>query len=115
QKFISFKDHGKIKWKTQNGAITQHYKGLRKEAILPWTFTSGGMPVAIVDDTVFDRLKKDLNPKIQKEPIYIGIDIKDEKNIEKANDIFHTLGFDEIWTYNSLYEMVKTQKQLYGL
>ncbi|RWR12571.1 ABC transporter permease [Siminovitchia fortis] len=115
QKFISFKDYGKIKWKTQNGAITQHYKGLRKEVILPWTFTSGGMPVAIVDDTVFDRLKKDLNPKIQKEPIYIGIDIKDEKNIEKANDIFRTLGFDEIWTYNSLYEMVKTQKQLYGL
>jgi bacitracin transport system permease protein len=114
QKFMSFKNQGKIKWKTQNETITQHYKGLRKEHILSWPFTSG-FPVAIVDDTVFNRLKKDLNPKIQKEPVYIGIDIKDEKNIKKANDIFETLGFNEIPTYNSLYEMISSQKKMMGL
>ncbi|GIN21480.1 ABC transporter permease [Siminovitchia fordii] len=115
QKFISFKDRGTVKWKTQNGTIMQNYKGMRKEQVISWTFTSGGLPVAIVDDTVFNRLKKDLNPKIQKEPIYIGIDIKDEKELEKANDIFNTLNFNEVWTYNSLYEMINSQKQLYGL
>ncbi|HBZ08854.1 MAG TPA: bacitracin ABC transporter permease [Bacillus bacterium] len=115
QKFISFKDRGTVKWKTQNGTIMQNYKGMRKEQVISWTFTSGGLPVAIVDDTVFNRLKKDLNPKIQKEPIYIGIDIKDEKELGKANDIFNTLNFNEVWTYNSLYEMINSQKQLYGL
>ncbi|GIN91632.1 bacitracin export permease protein BceB [Siminovitchia terrae] len=115
KKFISFKDQGTIKWKTQNETIMQNYKGMRKERIISWTFTSGGLPVAIVDDTVFNRLKKDLNPKIQKEPVYIGIDLKDDKDIEKANDIFKTLGFDEIGTYHSLYEMISTQKQLFGL
>ncbi|MBD8005428.1 ABC transporter permease [Bacillus norwichensis] len=115
KKFISFKDQGTIKWKTQNETIMQNYKGMRKERIISWTFTSGGLPVAIVDDTVFNRLKKDLNPKIQKEPVYIGVDLKDDKDIEKANDIFKTLGFDEIGTYHSLYEMISTQKQLFGL
>ena len=45
--------------------------------------------VAIVDQTVFDRLKKDIDPKIQNEYLrYIGIDIKDEDELEKANDVF---------------------------
>lgn len=115
EKFISFKNQGTIKWKTQSETIAQNFKGLRKEHLISWTFTSGGLPVAVVDDTTFNRLKKDLNPKIQKEPLYIGIDLKDDKDIEKANDIFKTLGFDETWTYNSLYEMISTQKQLFGL
>ncbi len=115
EKFISFKDQGTIKWKTQNETIAQNYKGMRKEQIISWTFTSGGLPTAVVDDTMFNRLKKDLNPEIQKEPLYIGIDLKDDKDVEKANDIFKTLGFDEVWTYNSLYEMISTQKQLFGL
>ncbi|VEF46199.1 ABC transporter permease [Bacillus freudenreichii] len=115
QKFVPFKDQGIIKWTMPNGTITQNYKGMRKEHLLSWTFTNGGMPVAIVDETVFNRLKKELDPDIQTHPIYIGIDIKDKKDIEKANDIFNFLGFDENGTYHSLYEMVKTQKQLFGL
>ena len=38
------------------------------------------MPSSIVDETIFERLKKDVDPTIQKESsIYIGIDIKDEQ------------------------------------
>lgn len=116
QKFISFKETGEIKWKTKNESIPQHFKGLRKEHILSWYFTSGGLPVAIVDDTVFKRLKQDLNPDIQKESsIYIGIDLKDEKDIEKANNIFNTLEFNETAAQDSLFNMLSTQKQTIGL
>lgn len=116
KKFISFKETGEIKWKTKNESISQHFKGLRKEHILPWYFTSGGLPVAIVDDTVFNRLKQDLNPDIQQEySIYIGIDLKDEKDIEKANNIFDTLEFNETAAQDSLFNMLSTQKQTIGL
>lgn len=115
QKFMSFKDQGKINWITPNETISQNFKGLRKEHILSWNFTNGGLPVAIVDDTVFSRLKKDLNPDIQKEStVYIGIDIQDKGKIKKANTIFNQLGFNEIQSYDSLYEMISNQKKMFG-
>lgn len=115
-KFMSFKESGEIEWNMANGeTVSQNYKGLRKEYILSWYFTNGGLPIAIVDDSVFNRLKKDLNPDIQKDPIYIGIDIKDKANIEKANDLFKKLGYDEIAAYDSRYEMIRNQREAIGL
>ncbi|MBM7714582.1 ABC transporter permease [Siminovitchia sp. FSL H7-0308] len=114
-RFVSFKDTGEIEWNMQNETIPQTFKGLEKEYVLSLNFTAGGLPTAIVDDSVFNRMKQNLNPDIQKESVYIGIDIQDKKEIEKANDIFHQLGFHKAETYYSLNDMIKSQKQLFGL
>ena len=77
QKFMSLKDSGQIELKGKHEVIPLNYLGLKKDFIISYYFTSGGLPVAIVDETVFERLKNDVNPAIQKESsIYIGIDIK---------------------------------------
>lgn len=38
------------------------YKGLREEFLVSYTFTSGGMPAVIVDDSLFQQLNKDKDP-----------------------------------------------------
>ncbi|QCJ41041.1 ABC transporter permease [Bacillus sp. S3] len=116
QKFMSLKDSGQIELKGQKETISQKYTGLEQEFILPYNFTNGGLPVAIVDETIFQRLKNDLNLEIQKEStLYIGINIKNEANISKANDIFQEMTFSENSTNFSRLEMSNNQKQNMGL
>ncbi|MGE7593280.1 FtsX-like permease family protein [Peribacillus frigoritolerans] len=113
---ISLKDSGKIELKGKNEVIPQTYIGLNDDAFLSYYFTSGGLPVAIVDQTIFDRLKKDIDPKIQKvSSVNIGIDVKDEAELEKANDLFNNVSFKEEHVNDSQLEMFNTQKKNMGL
>ncbi|MDR7237602.1 ABC transporter permease [Neobacillus drentensis] len=113
QKFMPLKSAGQIELKGKNEVIPQKYLGLRKEYIVSNYFTSGS-PVAIVDDTIFERLKKDLNPDIQKEStLYIGIELQDEANLEEANDLFQKMNFNG--KNDSLLEMSNNQKRSMGL
>lgn len=116
EKMMSLEDSGQIELQGQKETISQKYIGLEKEFIIPFNFTNGGLPVAIVDVTIFERLKKDLDPEIQKEfSLYIGIDIKDETKIEEANDIFQDLTNSESPPNFSRLEMSNNQKQVMGL
>ncbi|MEC0088977.1 ABC transporter permease [Paenibacillus macquariensis] len=116
QKFMSLKKTGSIELKGQHEVIPQQFIGLNKDTVVSWYFTDGGIPVAIVDKTVFERLKNDINPSIQKKSsIYIGIDLKDRSNIKKADDIFRELGFSKNKDYDSQLEMMTQQKQNMGL
>ncbi|MFD2446956.1 ABC transporter permease [Bacillus sp. CGMCC 1.16607] len=116
EKMMSLKASGQIEFIGIKETIPQKYKGLEKEFIVPYNFTSGGLPVAIVDETIFQRLKKDLDPKIQQaSSLYIGIDIKDEANIKKANEIFQKLAISEKPGNFSRLEMSNNQKQIMGL
>ncbi|MFJ7928731.1 FtsX-like permease family protein [Peribacillus sp. NPDC096448] len=116
EKVISLKDSGKIELKGKNEVIPQTYMGLNDDTFLPYYITSGGLPVAIVDQTIFDRLKKDADPKIQKvSSVNIGIDVKDEAELEKANDLFSKLNFKEEHVNESQLEMFNTQKKNMGL
>ncbi|PRS44389.1 bacitracin ABC transporter permease [Bacillus sp. RJGP41] len=116
EKVISLKDSGKIELKGKNEVIPQTYIGLNDDTFLSYYFTSGGLPVAIVDQTIFDRLKKDINPKIQKvSSVNIGIDVKDEAELEKANDLFKRMSFKEEHVNDSQLEMFNTQKKNMGL
>ncbi|MGE7647565.1 FtsX-like permease family protein [Peribacillus frigoritolerans] len=113
---ISLKDSGKIELKGKNEVIPQTYIGLNDDTFLSYYFTSGGLPVAIVDQTIFDRLKKDIDPKIQKvSSVNIGIDVKDEAELEKANDLFNNMSFKEEHVNDSQLEMFNTQKKNMGL
>ncbi|WP_100401337.1 FtsX-like permease family protein [Bacillus sp. FJAT-42315] len=116
KKFMPLKDNGKIGLKGKNNVITQNYIGLNEDFVASFYFTAGGLPVLIVDDTIFERLKKDLDPTIQKESsIYIGIDIKDKANIKKANDLFQTFSSSEQGINHSQLEMASSQKSTMGL
>ncbi|WP_454861598.1 FtsX-like permease family protein [Peribacillus frigoritolerans] len=116
EKVISLKDSGKIELKGKNEVIPQTYIGLNDDTFLSYYFTSGGLPVAIVDQKIFDRLKKDIDPKIQKvSSVNIGIDVKDEAELEKANDLFKRMSFKEEHVNDSQLEMFNTQKKNMGL
>ncbi|MGV4964767.1 bacitracin ABC transporter permease, partial [Priestia aryabhattai] len=79
-------------------------------------FTGGGMPAAIVDDAVFNELKQNADPSIQKESsVYTGIDISNEDNLPKANELFGEIKFSDNSLNNSRIEMIRSQKQNMGL
>ncbi len=114
QKFMTLKDSGEISLLGKSENISQKYLGLNKDFIIPYYFTGGGLPVAIVDESIFERLKKDLNPEIQMESnIYIGIDLNDDENLEKANKLFQEFTFTG--RNDSQLEMSTNQKINMGL
>lgn len=115
QKVLSMKDEGSIEWIGQNEVIPHRYVGLEKEAILSWYFTGGGLPVAIVDEQVFQQLANDSKPDLQKETsIYIGIDIEDAAHLERANELFIDM-FSGIRSYDSRILMSSEQRMNMGL
>ena len=116
QKFMSLKDSGPIELKGQNETVPLQYLGLKKDFVISGYFTNGGQPIAIVDETVFDRLRKDVNPEIQKESsLFIGITLKDEANLEKSNDIFKKMNVNDDNSFSSRLEISNTQKNMMGL
>ncbi|MDF1996139.1 FtsX-like permease family protein [Peribacillus frigoritolerans] len=116
EKVMSLKDSGKIELKGKNEVIPQTYMGLNDDTFVSDYFTSGGLPVAIVDQTIFDRLKKDIDPKIQKvSSVNIGIDVKDEAELKKANDLFKRMSFKEEHVNDSQLENFTNQKKNMGL
>ncbi|PJN89434.1 ABC transporter permease [Bacillus sp. mrc49] len=116
EKVMPLKDSGKVEWKGKHEVIPQTYMGLNDESILPYYFTNGGMPVGIVDDAIFNRLKKDIDPEIQKiSSINIGIDIQDEAKIPAANETFKKMNFNEKHIQESQLETFDHQKKNMGL
>ncbi|MEH7418174.1 ABC transporter permease [Neobacillus drentensis] len=116
QKFMSLKESGRIELKGQTETIPLHYLGLKKDFVISGYFTNGGQPIAIVDESVFERLKKDLNPSIQKKTsLFVGFTLKDESQLEKANLVYQDLSFNENDLYSSRLEISNTQKKNMGL
>ncbi|MGG3913840.1 FtsX-like permease family protein [Rossellomorea vietnamensis] len=116
QKLMPLHDSGmtELKGKTKN--IKLKYLGMQDEYPISGWFTGFGSPAVIVDDHVFQELKKDLDPEIQRESsLYIGVNIEKEKDVKKANDLFHHLNLVERWGNASQYDMKAEQKQSMGL
>ncbi|PFG04213.1 ABC transporter permease [Bacillus sp. es.034] len=116
QKLMPLHDSGmtELKGKTKN--IKLKYLGMQDEYPISGWFTGFGSPAVIVDDHVFQQLKKDLDPEIQRESsLYIGVNIEKEKDVKKANDLFHELNLIERWGNASQYDMKAEQKQSMGL
>ncbi|MBO0991865.1 ABC transporter permease [Bacillus sp. SD088] len=113
---MSFKTKGNIEWIGQKETIQQRYIGLEDKTIIPYNFTSGGLPTAIVKDTVFQRLKNDLNPDIQMDSsLFIGINLKDNEKLAEANDLFQSLDFSENSQNLSQLQVSINQKLSMGL
>ncbi|MGG7621162.1 FtsX-like permease family protein [Bacillus coreaensis] len=115
-KFMALDDSGNIEFHSKSETIPLDYIGLRDEFIVSWYFTNGGQPVAIVDDTLFATLQQDFDPEVQREStVFIGIEMKKEKSIQQANDLYLDLGLDENYMNDSQLQMSTDQKQLMGL
>ena len=116
QKVMPMKDSGKIELLGSTLKYEQYFIGLDKKSILSWQFTSGGVPTAIVKDSVFEALKKDLDPSIQMElSTYIGIDVNSKEQLKQANDIFIQLGLHENRMSDSQFDMLTRNKTMMGL
>jgi bacitracin transport system permease protein len=116
QKFLRFKPNGLVQLSTQNTVIPLTYSGIEEQSYISRRFSMGNLPVAVVDDSVFQRLKQDLDPKIQgKSSLYIGIDIVNEKEREKANQLFHEVELDEQASRESRQDMASEAKNRMGL
>ncbi|MCH1626519.1 FtsX-like permease family protein [Ferdinandcohnia quinoae] len=113
-KFMSLKDSGNIELIGKSEAIPQKYLGMKDAFYVSYYFTSGGLPTAIVDESVFEQLKNDINPAIQLESsTYIGIDIENKAELEQANEIYNKIKFSS--KSDSRLEMSKNQKMNMGL
>lgn len=115
QKFMSFKDSGIVKLLTKNETISLNYMGLDKPTVVSYIFSSGGLPTAIVDDTIFDQLQKNVDESIQSEySLYLGVDVKNDEN-EKANAIFHENELNSKNNNISRLDMIQNQRANMGL
>jgi len=116
QQFMAIQTTGDIELIGPKHSFKQKLIGLDKEAYVSYYYASGGLPTAIVDQTVFDKLVQDLDPKIQKKTnVYLGIDIVDPNAVDQANQIFKSLGISEETGNLSQTEMVFNQKSNMGL
>lgn len=113
QRFMPLKDSGPIELEGQKEVIPLKYTELKKDHIVSIYFTFSS-PVAIVDETIFTQLKNNLNPDIQRESsLYIGIVLKDETKLGKANDKFQQMEFKG--DSGSRLEISNHEKRVLGL
>ncbi|WP_340002516.1 ABC transporter permease [Oceanobacillus sp. FSL K6-0127] len=116
EQFISLKESGEVAFVTPNGEIKQNFLGLREGTILPYNFTGGGLPTAIVDSTIFEKLVQDMDPEIQNQPpIYIGINIEDQSDLAQADEIFQSLELQDEGSNLSQLASLQNQKSTMGL
>lgn len=81
---------------------------MKKDHLISYRFTAGGMPVAVVSQNVFEQLDQNKDPKLQLENNqYIAINVNDEKHVEQANDIFTSLKMGD----DSMSQLASAQQQ----
>ncbi|MFV5962728.1 FtsX-like permease family protein [Bacillus sp. AK25] len=81
---------------------------MKKDYLISYNFTFGGLPVAVVSQSVFDQLDQLKDPKLQIENNqYHAVNIKDDQNLEQANDVFTSLKLGD----NSMSQLASAQQQ----
>ncbi|WP_144471367.1 ABC transporter permease [Bacillus safensis] len=81
---------------------------MKRDYLISYNFTFGGLPVAVVSQDVFEQLDKQKDPKLQLENSqYIAVNIKDDKNLEQANSVFTSLKLGD----NSMSQLASAQQQ----
>ncbi|MFN2744860.1 MULTISPECIES: FtsX-like permease family protein [Bacillus] len=114
QTMMVFKDSGTIQVKSRQETASLNFVGIRKEFLLSYEFTSGGLPAVVVDDALFQRLNDNKDPNLQQEPsLFIGINLKNEDQLQQANKLFAKVNQSD--RHLSLLDERTSQKAIYGL
>ncbi|HEO8420650.1 FtsX-like permease family [Mycobacteroides abscessus subsp. abscessus] len=115
EKFMKLKSKGSISILVNGDSLSLNYLGLKDLHIIPYSFTSGGLPTVIVDSSVFDLLEKNMDESIQSPSnIYIGIHINKDHEIAAANKLYQQLSLENSSSI-SRYDRIQTQKEMMGL
>ncbi|MGG1514446.1 ABC transporter permease [Paenibacillus oryzisoli] len=113
---VNFHKGGITQILTPTTSVPLTYIGIEKQAFVSWHFSSSSLPVAIVDDATFQLLKQNLDPSIQRNAsVYLGIDVADAKNLEKANQLFHSFYDKDRSGYGSRLDMAAESRNRMGL
>ncbi|MGG4489377.1 FtsX-like permease family protein [Metabacillus idriensis] len=116
QKFMPLDESGTVTLLGKTTKFPQTYLGMEKDSPVSWYFTSGGMPTAIVDDSVFKQLKKDMNPDVQlPTSTYTAVELADQEEVKEANTIFTSLKLGENAPNDSQLEVLNSQKRNMGM
>lgn len=115
ESFMTF-NKGKFTVKGKTTSIDLEFVGFEERNVLPLRLTNGGLPVAVVDDTVYQQLASDLDPEVTNEfSKSIGIDIEERDDLQKANDIFHELDIAKWAAHESQLDSFTEQKKMMGM
>ncbi|MFP3420096.1 ABC transporter permease [Bacillus sp. SIMBA_154] len=107
RKFMPIKSSGDVKLLIKK-PINLKVIDMKKDHLISYRFTAGGLPVAVVSQSVFEQLDQNKDPKLQLDNNqYISINVKDEKNLEQANDVFTSLKLGD----DSMSRLASTQQQ----
>lgn len=92
QQLISIQEKGPIVLHGLKHTLAQQLIGTTKHGVLPAYYT-GGTPVAVVDETVYQQLRQDIDPKLQKAgwADYYGVRIVNEGQAEEAYAVYKEL------------------------
>lgn len=116
QRFMSLKDEGDVTVLGKETETALHYTGLEDEYPISNYYTMGGLPTMIVDDALFQELKKDINPDMnQGYHWYFGYTIEDDEQLQKANDLFNGLDLEAKDNSASRIDVAEDQKSTIGL
>jgi bacitracin transport system permease protein len=116
QRFMSLKGEGDVTVHGKDSEVALHYTGLQDEYPVSNYYTMGGLPTMVVDETVFEQLKQDLDPEIAQEyTLYFGYEIEDKDQLEKANELFKQLDLEAADFSDSRIDVAEDQKSSIGL
>ncbi len=113
---IRFDNAGVIQIKGKEKVIAQDYLGLKSDYILPYSYSDGGLPTVVVDETTFASLQKDMDEEIQDEPLtYFGYNLVNQSTLPEATELFQSLSFEQDQGNSSQYQSFQEQKENMGL
>ncbi|PIC79030.1 bacitracin ABC transporter permease [Sporosarcina sp. P18a] len=115
ENFMKFQADQQIVFQGKEHMYDLTLKGTERVAVLP-TRVAYGFVVAVVDDRVFQKMNVDKDPSITPEfTEYHGVDITNENDLEKANELFNVLGINEWAGHESKLEERTKQMQSAGM
>ncbi|MCY7568737.1 ABC transporter permease [Bacillus safensis] len=107
KKFMPIQSSGDVKLLIKE-PVDLKVMDMKKDYLISYNFTFGGLPVAVVSQHVFEQLDKQKDPKLQFENSqYNAVDIKDDKNLEQANRVFTSLKLSD----KSMSQLASAQQQ----
>ncbi|MCM2984089.1 ABC transporter permease [Bacillus safensis] len=107
KKFMPIQSSGDVKLLIKE-PVNLKVMDMKKDYLISYNFTFGGLPVAVVSQNVFEQLDKQKDPKLQLENSqYNAVNIKDDKNLEQANSVFTSLKLSD----KSMSQLASAQQQ----
>nr|WP_221401462.1 ABC transporter permease [Paenibacillus phyllosphaerae] len=116
QNFLAMKETGEFDFIGRSGMVHQQLIETKERSVLAYRY-SGGIPTAIVDDSVYKQLRQDLQDEAQKKDLqaYYGVDLKDQSQVKEAQQIFADTNKDDSLSSFSQYEILMNGRMNMGL